>query len=40
MTTHIPGELQDLLAAGVEFPELRMVKIEAEHPVPGLDSCA
>lgn len=37
MTTHTPEELQDLLAAGVEFPELEMVKIEAEHPVSGLD---
>lgn len=34
MTTHTPRELQDLLAA---FPELGIVKIEAEHPVPGLD---
>lgn len=37
MTTLTPRELQDLLAAGMEFPELWMVKIEAEHPVPGLD---
>lgn len=27
-TTHTSGELQDLLAAGLEFPELGMVKIE------------
>lgn len=37
MLTHTPGELQDLLDAGVEFPELGMVKIEVEHLVPGLD---
>lgn len=37
MTTHTPEELQDLLADGLEFPELGMVKIEVEHPVPGLD---
>lgn len=37
MTTHTLGELQDLLVAGVEFPELGMVKIEAEHPIPGLE---
>lgn len=33
----ILGELQDLLAAGMEFPKLEMVKIEAEHPAPDLD---
>lgn len=37
MTTYTPGELQDLLAVGVEFPELGMVKIETKHPIPGLD---
>lgn len=37
MTTHTPRELEDLLATGVKFPELGMVKIEAKHPVPGLD---
>lgn len=37
MVTHTPRELQDLLAASVEFPEMGMVKIETEHPVPSLD---
>lgn len=37
MIAHTPKELQKLLAAGVEFLELGMVKIEAEHPAPGLD---
>lgn len=37
MTTHTLEELQDLLATGGEFLELGNVKIEAEHPVLGLD---
>lgn len=41
MTTHTPGELQDLLAADMEFLELGMVKIKREHPVLGFDQlCA
>lgn len=36
MTTYTPRELQDLLAADMDFPELGMVMIEAEHLVPGL----
>lgn len=31
------GEVQELLTAGVEFPDLGIVKIQAKHPVPGLD---
>lgn len=37
-TTHTPGELRDLLNAGIDFPDLGMFKIEADHPVPGLDN--
>lgn len=36
-TTYIVGEVNGLLTVGMEFPELGMVKIEAEHPVPGVD---
>lgn len=32
--------MQELLVAGVEFPDLGMVKLEVEHPVPDLElSC-
>lgn len=37
MIIHIPGELQEFLAADMEFSELRMAKIEVDHPVPYLD---
>lgn len=37
-STHSAEEMQGLLVAGVEFPELGIVKIEAEHPPPGLDN--
>lgn len=37
MTTYILREFQDLLADGVEFPKLGMIKIEGEHLVPRLD---
>lgn len=31
-------EVQELLAVGVEFLDLAMVKLEAEHPISGLIS--
>lgn len=37
MTTRMHEELQDLLSAGIDFPEVGIVKIEVEHPLPGLD---
>lgn len=30
--------MQELLVASVEFPDLRMVKIKAEHPIPSFNN--
>lgn len=30
------GEVQELLTVGIDFFELRIIKIEAEYPVPSL----
>lgn len=38
--THSVGELQELLVVGMESSNLGMPKIEAEHPIPGLDRLA
>lgn len=31
-------EMHAVLAVVVEFPDLRMIKIEPDHPVSGVDS--
>lgn len=38
MTTHVPKELQDPLIVGIDFPDLGMYKIEADHPMPSLNN--
>lgn len=30
--------MPELLTPSLKFPDLRVVKIEADHPVPGFDS--
>lgn len=30
--------MHELLAMGVEFPDLGLVKIEADHTIPGFDN--
>lgn len=34
VATHSMEEIRELLVVGIEFPDLGIVKIEAEHPVP------
>lgn len=38
VATRSVEEMRELLVTGVELPNLRMVKIEGEHPVPSFDS--
>lgn len=35
---HSVKEMQELLAVGLEFPDLGMVKIEPDHPFPSVYS--
>lgn len=37
-TSYSIEELRELLVTKVEFPDLELVKIEAHHIVPGVDS--
>lgn len=34
---HTPVEIEELLSASLEFPNLGIVEVEAEHPIPGID---
>lgn len=36
-TSHLVEELHKLLVTGVEIPELGLVKIEADHSLPGVN---
>lgn len=36
--SHSVKEMHELLAEGVEFPDLGMVNIERDHPITGVDS--
>lgn len=38
LSRHSVEEMPELLVVGVELPNFEMVKIEAEHPMPGLDN--
>lgn len=38
MISHSIKEMHELLVVGVEFLDLGLVNIEAEHPVPGFDN--
>lgn len=38
LSTHSVEEMNKLLVARVEFPDLRLVKIDAEHPMLDFDN--
>lgn len=37
-SSHSVKEMHELMTVGVEFSDLGMVKIEADHPIPGVDT--